>query len=79
MVLDKTVDMMLSDDYKEGLRAEYHQTVYRANKLKKAIKEYDPKKPQFKASVDLLKWQYRVMMDYIYVLKVRAEVEKIKL
>lgn len=79
MVLDKTVDMMLSDDYKEQIRAEYHQVVYRANKLQKAIKEYDPKKPQFKASIDLLKWHHRVLMDYIYVLKVRANIEKIKL
>lgn len=75
MKLEKTVDMMLSDDYKERLKAEYHQTVYRRNKLDKKIKTnaYDPE------SYFLLRWQLRVMDDYIYVLKERMDIEAIDL
>ena len=39
MKLEKTVDMMLSDDVIERFKAEYHQTVYRRNHLQKYIKE----------------------------------------
>lgn len=81
MVLDKTVDMMLSEDYKERFRAEYHQLVYRTNKLqtlvgkmKNGTIDFKPKCP-----LDLLMWQLRTMQDYLMVLKRRAEVEKIDL
>lgn len=79
MRLDKTVDMMLSEDYKERFKAEYHQVVNRANKLRKLLKgmddetlDFDPTSPYF-----LLKWQLRTMDDYIFVLKLRAEIEGI--
>lgn len=75
MKLEKTVDMMLSDQYKEQIRAEYHQVVYRRNKLHGMIKEMKPCDRNF----FLYKWQLRVMDDYIYVLKERAQVEKIDL
>lgn len=75
MKLEKTVDMMLSDQYKERFKAEYHQTLYRRNKLQAAIKEMKPADK----SLYLYKWQLRVMDDYIYVLKERAKVEKIDL
>lgn len=81
MVLDKTVDMMLSEDYKERFRAEYHQLVYRTNKLqtllgkmKKGTLDFKPK-----CSEDLLTWQLKTMQEYLLILKRRAEVEKIKL
>lgn len=73
MKLEKTVDLMLSDKYPDRLKAEYQQTVYRRNKLKDTIKNTHPNDPQFY----LLKWQLRVMDDYIYVLKERAEVEAV--
>lgn len=75
MKLEKTVDMMLSDDYAERFKAEYQQTVYRRNKLKKTVDATKPNDPQYY----LLRWQLRVMDDYIYVLKERAEVEAIDL
>lgn len=33
MKLEKTVDMMLSEDYVERFKAEFHQLVNRKNKL----------------------------------------------
>lgn len=78
MTLDKTVDMMLSDDYKERFKAEYHQTTNRRNKLAKAAKEIEGVKAKQGLYI-LYKWQLRTMDDYIYVLKLRAEVEGIAL
>ena len=75
MKLEKTVDMMLSDQYKEQFKAEYHQTVYRRNKLNAMIKETKTTD----RNLYLYKWQLRVMDDYIYVLKERAKAEKIDL
>lgn len=81
MILDKTVDMMLSDDYKERFRAEYHQLVNRENKLQKMVKAYKEGNLDFKpkCSLDLLTWQLKTMQQYKYILKLRAEVEKIEL
>lgn len=78
MKLEKTVDMMLSEDYQERFKAEYHQLVYRRNKLQKEIKDM----PEYKNDAGnkiMMQWQLRVMDDYIYVLKARAEIEHISL
>lgn len=75
MKLEKTVDMMLADNHKERFKAEYHQAVYRRNKLNAFIKELKPTDK----NLYLYKWQLRAMDDYIYVLKERAKVEKISL
>ena len=83
MQLEKTVDLMLSDDYKDRLKAEYHQLTNRANKLRKLLKDWSDGKLDKKFVPEcpyyLLKWQLRTMDDYIYVLKTRAEVEGISL
>ena len=75
MQLEKTVDLMLSDDYKERFKAEYHQTTYRRNKLNAKIKTMKKSDPSY----FLMRWQLRVLDDYIYILKLRAENEKISL
>lgn len=81
MKLEQTVEMMTSDDYRERFRAEYHQLAYRKNKLQKMIKSYKEGTLSFepKCSIDLLEWQYRVMLDYEVVLKRRAQIEGIPL
>lgn len=81
MKLEKTVDMMLSEDYKERFKAEYHQLVNRRNKLQKLLKGIDESTNDFDVDCPyyLLKWQLRTMDDYIYVMKIRAEFEKINL
>ena len=75
MKLEKTVDMMLADDPKERLKAEYHQVLYRRNKLQAFVKEMKTTDKKYY----LYKWQLRVMDDYIYVLKERAKIEGITL
>lgn len=81
MKLDKTVDMMISEDYKERFKAEYHQLIYRKNKLQKMLREYAKNELNFipKCSVDLLTWQLKTMQEYEYILKRRADIEGIEL
>ncbi len=86
MKLEQTVDMMVSEDYKERFKAEYHQLVYRRNKLNKFLKEWNDgtlakgkKTKEPTCPFYLLKWQLRTMDDYIYVMKIRAELEGIEL
>lgn len=81
MKLDKTVDMMLSEDYVERFKAEYHQLVNRKNKLQKMLRAHAKNELNFKpkCSIDLLTWQLKTMQEYEYILKRRAEVEGIEL
>ena len=81
MKLDKTIDMMISEDYKERFKAEYHQLIYRKNKLQKMLREYAKNELNFipKCSVDLLTWQLKTMQEYEYILKRRADIEEIEL
>lgn len=81
MVLNRTVDMMLSEDYKDRFRAEYHQLVYRTNKLQTIVGKAKKGALDFEltCSIDLLTWQLRAMQDYLAALKRRAEVENIDL
>lgn len=81
MKLDKTVDMMLSEDYKERFKAEYHQLVYRVNKLQTIVGKAKKGTLDFKLTcpLDLLERQLDGMQIYLKAMKKRAEVEKIKL
>lgn len=81
MKLDKTIDMMLHDDYADQLRAEYHQLTYRTNKLQQlvtAIKKGE-KKPPVGCSKYLLMWQLKNMKEYKEILELRATCEGIAL
>ena len=81
MTLDKTVELMLSDDYKDRFEAEYRQLVNRANKLRKMIRQYEKGELEFEpdSPIDILVWQLKAMDEYIYILKRRASYEKIAL
>lgn len=81
MTLDKTVELMLSDDYKDRFEAEYRQLVNRANKLRKVIRQYEKGELEFEpdSPIDILVWQLKTMDEYIYILKRRASYEKITL
>lgn len=81
MTLDKTVELMLSDDYKDRFEAEYRQLVNRANKLRKMIRQYEKGELEFEPNspIDILVWQLKTMDEYIYILKRRASYEKITL
>ena len=69
------------EDWKERLRAEYHQVKERYEKLHKMIVKYDAGTLDFtpNCALDLLNWQARAMGEYLYVLEIRAEIEKIDL
>lgn len=89
--LKETVDMMLSSDYKERFRAEYHQTKTRYEKLKAFNTKIEAaERTQFGSSktvempkhdcpTDLLRQQQSVMGEYLHLLEVRAVIESIDL
>ena len=81
MKLEKTVELMTSDDYRDRFKAEYYQLVNRANKLRKMVRAYEKDELDFKpsCSLDLLTWQLKTMDEYVYILKRRAKIEDIEL
>ena len=72
--LKDTVELMLSDDYKKRLLAEYIQVNIRAVKLMDFIKTYEPND-----DTQLLKDQLMTMCAYILALRKRADAEGIDL
>lgn len=81
MKLEKTVELMTSDDYRERFKAEYYQLVNRSNKLRKMVRAYEKDELDFnpKCSIDILIWQLKTMDEYVYILKRRAKIEGIEL
>lgn len=81
MELKDTIDLMQSDDYKDRFKAEYLQTKIRYEKLNKMLIKMDAGTLGFKPSCSkvMLMEQRRCMGEYISMLLVRAEVERIDL
>ena len=81
MQLIDTVELMLSDDYKERFKGEYYQVKERYERLRKMVVRYQAGTLNFepKCDLELLKSQLSAMRDYIYVLEVRAQIEGIEL
>lgn len=79
--LVETEWMMESDDYIERFIAEYIQTKIRYMKLHNMCIKYEAGTLPFtpKCSLELLKEQKSHMGNYLRVLEIRAEIEKIKL
>ena len=75
-LLSETVDLMLSKDYKERLKAEFWQTSIRHSNLLIKIIFYrkDDKCPK-----ELLEEQLHFMEQYLVILRKRAELENIDL
>lgn len=88
---ETTVEGMLSPDYKERFKAEYHQTKIRYEKLKAFCNRIeaamrtcpgDTKRvqmPEHDCPLDLLHDQLRAMSEYLHCLEVRAVIEGIDL
>lgn len=79
--IQDTVDLMISDDYKDRFRAEYWQTKNRYDKLMRMINDFmvgklgfDPDTP-----IEILIMQANYMADYLMVLESRAKIEKVRL
>ena len=73
--------MMLSDDYKERMKAEYWQLKHRYDSLHQLVVKYEAGTLGFTPScpLELLKEQKAVMGKYLYMLEVRAQIEKVDL
>ena len=92
MELKNTVDMMLSDDYKERFKAEYYQTKERYERLKAFNNKIEAatlhnfnyrssfvEMPEHDCPDSLLKEQQKAMGEYLHILEIRACFERIKL
>ncbi len=81
MKLKDTIEMMNSEDYKERFKAEYYQAKIRYDKLDKMTVKYEAGTLEFtpSCSLEILKEQKKYMGNYIRMLRIRAEIEKIEL
>lgn len=77
--LKDTVDLMMSDNYKDRFKAEYYQTKIRYEKLHTMIVKYEADTLAFEPTCELhlYKRQASNMRSYLYDLEVRAEIEGI--
>ena len=77
MKLNDTVAMMNSADFKDRMRAEYHQLKIRADGLEGMLKKYKAGELSFvpTCSYDLLYEQLVYMRQYQRILECRAEIE----
>lgn len=66
MELKDTIDFMLSDDYKDRLKAEYLQLQIRVNKIMKSLENNDKGKK-------LRQMQLTPMLQYKQILAMRLE------
>ena len=87
MEFKDTIEMMMSEDYKERFKAEYYQTKIRYERLKKfntkieasmASRDYE-KTPKHDCPYEMLRDQQRLMGEYLHILEVRAVIEGIDL
>lgn len=81
MKLNETVQMMVSEDYKERFKAEYLQLKIRMAGLSNMLKKYKEGTLTFKpsCSYDLLNAQFKAMKMYASYLEERAAIENIEL
>lgn len=81
MELKDTINLMTSEDYKERFKAEYYQVKIRFEKLGEMLKKYEKNELNFKpkCSHSLLLEQYRVMREYLNLLRWRADIEEVRL
>lgn len=81
MELKDTVEMMLSDDYKERFKAEYWQTSIRYKKLSNMCEKWDKGELNFKPTCIRIAYdeQLSAMEEYLSVLEYRAREEGVEL
>jgi len=81
ITLKYTVNLMLSDDYKDRFKAEYFQTLIRWRKLNETIVKLEAGTLEYESEsgLHLLKTQAHDMLDYLNTLEARAYHEEIDL
>ena len=81
MTLKDTVELMLSEDYKNRLKAEHCQALIRHHTLKDMLKKYDEGTLPFApvSSIEILKAQKGILAAYVHILRERARIEGVEL
>ena len=81
MELERLIELMKSEDYKDRFRAEYYQLEDRIDKLANMLEKYKAETLNFtpSCSYELLSYQLQTMNAYKRVLEERAEIEGIEL
>ena len=81
MILKDTIDLMISEDYKERFLAEYQQLKIRYDGLCNMIDKWDKEELNFKPIChrSVYDLQLKAMKDYLVVLAERAIIEGIEL
>ena len=81
MELERLIELMKSEDYKDRFRAEYYQLEDRIDKLANMLEKYKAGTLNFtpSCSYELLSYQLQTMNAYKRVLEERAEIEGIVL
>lgn len=81
MNLVETVDLMLSEDYKNRFKAEHLQLLIRLNKLSEMLDKWVRGELDFEPTCEreVLEKQEQAMIDYISTLEYRAKQEGIEL
>lgn len=79
--LRDTVNMMLSEDYRERFQAEYQQLKIRTEKLRRMIVDWCNERLSFQPAVpaEILMDQLTVMEQYLTLLQARARIEGIEI
>ena len=81
MELERLIELMKSEDYKDRFRAEYYQLEDRIDKLENMLEKYKAGTLNFtpSCSYELLSYQLQTMNAYKRVLEERAEIEGIEI
>lgn len=81
MELERIIELMKSEDYKDRFRAEYYQLEDRIDKLANMLEKYKAGTLNFtpSCSYDLLNGQLKSMLLYLEYLTERAEIEGIEI
>ena len=81
MELERLIELMKSEDYKDRFRAEFYQLEDRIDKLSNMLEIYKAGTLDFtpSCSYELLNSQLKAMNEYLLYLKIRAEIEGIEI
>ena len=81
MELERLIELMKSEDYKDRFRAEFYQLEDRIDKLSNMLEIYKAGTLDFipSCSYELLNNQLKAMNEYLLYLTIRAEIEGIEI
>ena len=77
MELDRTIELMLSENYQDRFKAEYYQLLIRRDKLQRLIDNWDYLSFDPVCSKVVFESQIEAMDNYLFILDHRAHIENI--